>query len=273
VQLNGQYLGAYDLVEHVRAGAQRVNIASLSSSAIDDQSPQISGGYLLEIDRNDTDTKFISATCNLAVQIHSPDTPTAAQLSYIRDYFNQTEAVLYASNFAHPTAGYAAYINVDSFVDWYLHSELMHHIDAFRFSTYLYKDRHGKLNIGPVWDFDLAMGNFENYFFTRPGRTDGDGSATARCWYARLLQDPAFEQRVRARWQQLRLGSLASLSQYLQIQALSRWQAQINNFTRWPVLDKPLWQNVVVTGSYGAETEYLQWWLERRLMWMDVRWR
>jgi hypothetical protein len=46
----------------------------------------------------------------------------------------------------------------------------------------------------------------------------------------------------------------------------------VNNFHRWPVLDKATWQNVVVTGTYGAEVEYLDWWLQRRLTWMDSRW-
>ncbi len=273
VQLNGEYLGAYDLVEHIRAGSQRVNITSLGSNAADDQLPNLSGGFLLEIDRNDEETRFVSSICRHAVRIHAPEVPSTAQLAYITDYFNQAEAALRSASFAVPIQGYAAWIDVDSFVDWYLHSELMHHIDAFRFSTYLYKDRGGKLKMGPVWDFDLAMGNYVNYFDSRPGRTDTDGSATARCWYARLLQDPAFDLKVRQRWGQLRSGPLAALSPYLQSEASARWQAQANNFSRWPVLDKPTWQNVVVTGSYGAEVEYLDGWLERRLIWMDARWR
>ncbi len=272
VQLNGQYLGTYDLVEHVRTGAQRVNIASLGSSAADDVLPNLSGGYLLEVDRNDEETRFISSTCSLAVRIHAPEQPTTTQLAYIRDVVNATEAALYTTNFAQPTSGYAAHIDVDSFVNWYLHSELMHHIDAFRFSTYLFKNRNGKLSMGPVWDFDLAMGNYLNNFSSRPGRADGDGSATARCWFARLLQDSAFDLKVRQRWAQLRSGPLATFSPFLQSEALLRWQAQSNNFSRWPVLDKALWQNVVVTGSYGAEVEYLDGWLHRRMAWMDSRW-
>ncbi len=273
VQLNGQYLGAYDLAEHIRTSSQRVNITSLGSSTADDLPPNLSGGYLLEVDRNDAETRFVSNTCSLAIRIHAPETPSSKQLNYIQTYVNQTEAALHTTTFTQPATGYAAFIDVDNFVDWYLHSELMHHIDAFRFSTYLYKDRGAKLKIGPVWDFDLAMGNYQGYFSGRPGRTDGNGSATARCWYARLLQDPAFDLKLRQRWAQLRSGSLASFAPYLQTEALARWQAQSNNFSRWPVLDKATWQNVVITGSYGAEVEYLDWWLQRRLIWMDTRLR
>lgn len=274
LQLNGQYLGSYDLVEHVRTGTSRVNIAALGSSAADDLAPLVSGGYLLEVDRNDAETRFVSSTCGLPVRIHAPESPSTAQLSYINQYLNQAEAALMSSNFADPSTGYAAWIDVDNWVDWYLHSELMHHIDAFRHSTYLHKDRSGKLKMGPVWDFDLAMGNHLGYFSTRSGRTDGLGSASTRCWFARLLQDPAFVQRVRQRWATLRGTSLSDLNAHVQTHAaLLTQSAQVNNFSRWPVLDRYLWQNVVVTGSYAGEIEYLQWWLQRRLQWMDEHWR
>jgi CotH kinase protein len=273
VVLNGQYLGAYDLAEHVRTGAQRVDIESLGSAMVDDSLPRLGGGYLLEVDRNDAETRFLSSYCELPVKLHAPEAPSSAQLTYIQDYIDQTETALYSFGFTNPVTGYAAWIDVDRFVDWYLHSELMHHIDAFRYSTYLYKPRSGKLAIGPVWDFDLAMGNQAGYFSSRPGRTDTDGSATRRCWFTRLLQDPSFEQRVRQRWAQLRASTLRELTTYVQAQAALRSQAQANNFRRWPVLDKVTWQNVVVTGRYEAEVEYLDWWIQRRLVWMDERWR
>jgi hypothetical protein len=273
VVLNGLYLGAYDLVEHVRTDAQRVDIESLGSTVADDSLPRLSGGYLLEVDRNDSETRFLSTRCSLPVKIHSPESPTSAQLSYVQDYINQTETALHGLGFANPITGYAAWIDVDRFVDWYIHSELMHHIDAFRFSTFLYKPRSGKLAMGPVWDFDLAMGNQAGYFSDRPGRADTQGSATWRCWFSRLLQDPAFDQRVRQRWAQLRASTLRELTTYVQAEAALRSKSQANNFRRWPVLDKATWQNVVITGSYEAEVEYLDWWIQRRLIWLDDRWR
>ena len=32
-------------------------------------------------------------------------------------------------------------------------------IDGFRLSTYFYKDRNGKITMGPVWDYNLSLGN------------------------------------------------------------------------------------------------------------------
>ena len=279
VTLNGDYLGAYSLVEHIRQGSERVAVAELGASADDNTEPRISGGYLLEVDRTDaTDPGFNSRVCTsqsprMRLTVQTPDPPTATQLAWIDNYWNQTERALHAGNFADPVNGYAAWIDVDSFVDWIIHAEIVHNIDSFRFSTFLTKDRGQKLRIGPVWDFDLAMGNYDTYFSDRPGRTDGFSPALTRCWYSRLMADPAFVSRVKARWAALRAGSLADLSPFLREQARLTAPAAANNEARWGILSAPLWKNVVAAGSYDAEVEYLDWWLQRRLRWLDSQWR
>ena len=55
---------------------------------------------------------------------------------YIRDYINQFEDVLFGNNFASTTAGYAAYIDVDSFVDWFLINEIIKNQDARWFQVF-----------------------------------------------------------------------------------------------------------------------------------------
>jgi len=37
-------------------------------------------------------------------------------------------------------------------------NELTKNVDAFRISCFMYKDRLGKLNMGPVWDFNWSLG-------------------------------------------------------------------------------------------------------------------
>ena len=65
---------------------------------------------------------------------------------YIRDYINQFEDVLFGNNFASTTAGYAAYIDVDSFVDWFLINEIIKNQDARWFSSiYFHLSPGGKL--------------------------------------------------------------------------------------------------------------------------------
>jgi hypothetical protein len=82
---------------------------------------------------------------------------TVAQSTWIRGYLDAFENALYGPAFADPQAGYARYIDVDSFIDHNLLNMLAMNVDAFRLSGYLYKTRDGKLGAGPLWDFDRAL--------------------------------------------------------------------------------------------------------------------
>ena len=56
-----------------------------------------------------------------------PDTDdiTQQQVAYIKDYVNKFEYVLYSQNFMDPEEGYRKYIDVDSWVNWYLVQETL----------------------------------------------------------------------------------------------------------------------------------------------------
>ena len=45
--------------------------------------------------------------------------------------------------------------------------------------------------------------------------------------------------------------------------------AQHYNFQKWLILDKQVWPNPIVTGSYQGEVNYLKTWIKNRLSWMD----
>ena len=62
-------------------------------------------------------------------------------------------------NFQDPFNGYRRYIDIDSFVDFFILNELSNNVDAYRLSTFIHKDISGKLKMGPIWDFNLAFGN------------------------------------------------------------------------------------------------------------------
>ena len=62
-------------------------------------------------------------------------------------------------NFSDPKDGYAKYLEIQSFIDAHIHVEMCRNIDGFRLSTFYHKDRDGKINMGPVWDYNLSLGN------------------------------------------------------------------------------------------------------------------
>lgn len=266
VFLNGEYLGLYQLGQHIEVSADRVDIEELGPD--DTDADALTGGYLLEVDaRLDGDFHF---TTGLGVPIvfQGPDEPNAEQYAYMSGYIAEFEQALWSEAFADPEQGYAAYIDVDSFIRWYLVNEIFKNNDSIMFSScWMYKDRGGKLHMGPLWDFDIAAGNI-NY----NGNDDPAGWWVSRAsWFDRLFQDPAFVERVAQRWQAIRVTLLPQMLGAIHEDAQRLDLAQRNNFQRWPILDTWVWPNAVVTGRYEDEVGYLHDWLEARIAWLDVQ--
>lgn len=274
LRLNGSYDGVYQLTEHIRVDPTRVNIPELKRG--DTTAAAITGGYLLEVDQTrGEDFCWDTPRAAMPVCAKNPETllePGWEQhQAYITGYLHATEEALFGSSFTNPDVGYAAYIDVPSAVDYFLVNELVKNVDGnLRRSTYLTKPRGGKLYFGPLWDFDITIGNV-NYDFA--DLTIG-WQIRPSPWFTRLWQDPNFVQRVKLRWQQIRNdGTLAGWRQHI----LARWDymsvEQRRNFERWPILTTWVWPNRIVPGSYDGEMVALQEWLTLRINALDEQLR
>jgi CotH kinase protein len=272
LQLNGQYQGVYQLVEHIRIAPERVNIPELKVA--DTSATAVTGGYLMEVDeRSGEDFCFKSSRTPMNFCFANPETlrdpAWSKQRAYITNYLQQTDAAIFGAQFADPATGYAAYLDVDSAIRYYLINELFKNVDGnLRLSTYLYKKRSGKLFFGPVWDFDLAIGNVN---YDNADRTDGWHIRTAP-WFTRLFQDPAFAAKVKARWLQMKRDKeIDRLYEFMLTRRDFLSKVQEQNFARWPILSTWVWPNRVVTGSYGGEVVAMGDWLFERIRWMDTQ--
>ena len=160
LMLNGRYQGTYQLCEKLKRSKHRVDVG-------DD-------GFLLEIDDNYLPEDAVFRTPNLKrpVNIKSPSVETGSEdYNYVKDFVTTAENALYSTNFTDPENGWQKYMDMDSFVDWYLICEIARCNDAVFFtSCYMNLTRGGKLKMGPIWDFDTAFGNvnYNNNF-----KTDG----------------------------------------------------------------------------------------------------
>ena len=109
-------------------------------------------GYLLEADQLDRlspdDVYF--RTERILMNIKDPDVePGSPQYEWIGNYVNEAENALYGADFADPETGYAKYLNVDTYVDWYVISEITKTNDASLYtSCYMNIAPGGKLNMG-----------------------------------------------------------------------------------------------------------------------------
>jgi hypothetical protein len=289
VVLNGDYMGVYVFLEKIKRDKKRVDIAKLDLDDVSGDS--LTGGYIVKIDKWDGEenaywlSKYLSVTgSTIYYQYHYPRPANIKneQKIYIQAYIDTVEAVLAGPQWNDPLNGYRKYLNIESFVDFFLQIELAKNVDGFRLSAFMYKDRHdkdGRLTMGPLWDFTIAYGN-ANYYnaqytngwwiddFERTGRSDG---CQIPFWWKKLRGDPYFASRVNSRWQELRQNFFDSgyIDRYLDSMAVVLEEAQQRNFKRWPILGVYVWPNPVWPSTYAEEMAYLKNWIRDRIDWLD----
>ncbi len=266
------YAGVYVLIEKIKRGKERVDIAKLQPD--DRAEPAITGGYIVKRDHADDEGDRFSTDHGGPFFFVSPNEEkiTAPQKAWLRGYFEEFEEALYGPDFSDPQKGYAAYLDVDAFIDAHWLIEAGRNVDGFRYSAYLMKDRGGKIQPGPPWDWNRAFGN-ANYY--EGWQTEGWYWPRLRpseiSWYRRLRQDPAFVRRAAARWTQLRQDALdpKNILALVDTMASQLNEAQDRNFKRWPVLGEQVTCNFYVGHSYEDEVRWLKNWIVQRIAWID----
>jgi spore coat protein CotH len=259
---NGVFLGNYLLTSHVEVHENRVNLTELKAGSTD-----ISGGYLVEWDsRLDADYFFRTTLKNSPITIKEPEEITPAQLAYIKDYMDKTEAALYSADWKDPVNGYAKYIDAESFMRWYMVQETIKNQDSWDFSSiYYYKNANGKLGMGPVWDFDISGGNCDYSISQYP--TEWYSRNTV--WLIRLALDPAWNFKFRAKWTEERPKATEQIFKDIDYYEKYLKLSAAENFKKWPILDQYVWPNAVWLGTYEKEVQYFKAFMTQRIAWMD----
>lgn len=268
------YHGVYVLVERIKWGEGRVNIHKISPG--DETEPEISGGYIIKKDRFNPGEEGLLTNRGTHLAFVRPEESeiTVKQKQWIINYLNDFESALFGFDFMDPENGYAAYIDVRSFIDFHLITELAKEIDGFRLSTFMHKDRGGKLKMGPVWDFNLSFGNADYNEGWMPSGwyyTQINQEQYLHGWYTRFFQDPAFKEAYKKRWWLLRKGPFSTeyILNMMQENAELLEEAQIRNFNRWPTLGTYVWPNWYIGDTYEDEVTWMRQWAVDRLSWMD----
>ncbi len=182
--------------------------------------------------------------------------------------------------FADPATGYKKFINDDSFIDYLILNELSKNVDAYRLSTYMYKDdmfHGGKISIGPMWDYDLAwhncnFGNTSSPLYWQHEQTNDQYPIPT--WWTKLMQDPNFKDKLYCRYHTLRQGILsnAELFEYIDKTVLQLNEAQKRNYQQFPILGAYIYPNPQsqVGATYVTEINDLKQWIINRGSWMDI---
>jgi hypothetical protein len=279
------YQGVYVLVEKVKRGKERVNIEKLGTNDLTE--PNIAGGYLLKRDhgasgggrgggspRQSNDGVGFVTPRGLHLFHVEPEEEEmpAAQRQWIARHFAEFERALHGSKFADPKEGYAKYLDVDAFIDLFWHAELTKNVDAFRYSAYVHKPRHGKITVGPAWDWNLSFGNADYYdAYETSGWYYENLRDTEISWIYRLRQDPEFMQRAMDRWAELRRGPFATDKMMARVDELRAQlqESQVRNFRKWSIMGREIRPNYYVGPNFDAEVNWMKVWLKDRATWLD----
>ncbi|MHA6510611.1 CotH kinase family protein [Tessaracoccus sp. Y1736] len=273
--VEGEYLGNYLLSEKTEVGTNRVEL-------------QTNGGILAELDNNygtAEDTYFAAdQTGTLFVlkgAVLDDDIPLSPELQAewddFRQLINDFEELIYAED--QNWEAIASLIDAESFLKYYFVVEVAENPDVRASSVYFYRDGPGDvLHAGPVWDFDIGLGNYreealggnpasdyvQNVRFYRRGGND---------WFAQLFRNPEFFKAASRIYQdELQDDIRASLSD------IDLWEAEIKdsaqrNFDLW---DDVLGQQSVlgtrgrlISSSWESEVAFLANWVGSRIDHLD----
>lgn len=280
--INGDYQGIYVLMEKIKRDKDRVDVAKLR--AIDIEGDELTGGYIFRIDKEEA--HWLSRYSvfrdieKLEYQIVYPDLDKIQQeqFAYIQSYVDSFERAMVSPNLVFGGKSFDEYIDLPSFAEAHLLNELGRNVDGYRLSSYFHKRKDsngGKIYAGPVWDFNLA---YRNADYCDGANTEGliyynlcDGDYPF--WWDVLLKNPQFQNIVRCRWDELRLGAFHtdSIFTFIDQQVETIEPSLTQNFTKWDVFGTYLWPNPLpLANSYAEEISLLKAWLSDRLDWMDA---
>jgi hypothetical protein len=252
-------------------------------TSIDNALPNVSGGYCVEIDAyyHTEDLYFFSYT-GIPVSFKYPkaDEIIPEQLNYIRTHFNLMESALNSLNYKDPINGYRKYLDLESFIRFFLVGEISGNTDTY-WQTYMYKKRNDdKFYFGPVWDFDLAyendnrtypINNNSNWIYASTGSV---AHGNVRNLINRLFTDDNFVLQLRAIYANYRSKGIISKEALLEIvddYASLMKHSQRLNFMRWDIMNQLVHQNPRLHGNYEAEVNNIKRYISERIDWMDRR--
>ena len=291
VIINGKYEGIYLLTERVKRDKNRVNISK--ADTVNMSGDAHTGGYIIQCNRPDgTDSSVLYGYRSTFENLPNKKTfyeyiypkyevIKPAQRTYINGVINDFEVLMNTNQYADPVNGYSKLIDVPTFVDFFITQEMGHNVDAYRVSSYLFKDKNSinpKLRMGPVWDFNTSMGNIDycNGKDIQGWSIDFNSICPTHnymvpFWWKKLWADKEFKRQVRARWQTLRNNelSITKVNRIIDSMTTRLGDATSRNFQRFPILGKYVWPNPYYGNTHAEDVAYLKKWIADRFKWLD----
>ena len=262
VYFNNEYYGMFLLCEQMEAKKGRVDIEdNISSKGI--------SSFFIEADeRAQSEYKGFAGSCYITsgrydFALKSPDADD--YVDAYQTYHNEEESEKnrqkalttmnefqtnadWLKNFMDGVSesiydlhDYDDFIDVGSFIDYYLVEEFFKNVDVGSTSQFYYidqADKKVKLKAGPVWDFDIAAGVIRNktpeqiyYSYT----VNNFFMASRDYYYNALFKDHHFFDMVAERYTEVRDDVFVSVFDEIETVTKILEKAQDRNLKRWPL--------------------------------------
>ena len=158
----------------------------------------------------------------------------------------------------------------------YIVNEIVKNVDVGWSSFYSFKNAGGKLNFGPPWDFDLALGNancvkgFDSWAGINPYHVL-NVNANSNPWFCYAIGNKWFRDLVQQRWAVLK-EKFSKLPETVTSEAETNYKSYCRNFEKWNnVLGKQVYIEpiqIVALTSFKEHYTYLSDWLDNRIKWL-----
>ena len=261
VVINGNYRGTYQICDHVEIDKNRVNINEDT-------------GWMLEFQgRGDMlDKPLCFSKDGILMNIKNPEpadekdeAQVAAVIAPIQDWFTGTwKSKWTGSNVFDTQTGWRSVNDEESLIKFWIITELTGDYDGWM-TVKAYKEAdEDKLHYGPVWDKDLAYGNYSgensNVFISD---TQNSSSLTG---YLKdyLFKDPRFMAKAKARLKELLDGGLVDrlCAKVDELGAIVAQTEELSN-TKFP-RNVQVGQEITNYATYAEALEQLKTYLKTR---------
>ena len=218
VYMNGKYMGLYLLTDQIDENKGRTNVKS-DFSADDEAIP-----FLVEWDEYAKDEgkegidwfKIVNSDWTNYFAVKYPEADerySQTQFDYIQNYIETVNGICRDPDVTREQ--FEEYIDLDSFIDYYLIQEFMGQGEINRKSVFMSKTADGKLVMGPVWDFDWSatgtmvgwLPELEQWFSTTN-------------WFAYMYKVDWFKEELAKRWNEMipiLLDTIDELKEYKEV--------------------------------------------------------
>jgi len=297
----GDYFGIYILMEKIKAGPDRVNIDELTILKDDAGNPirdengkiQATGGFIIKEDRADPgEPQFSVSTFDdeanttrrvgslnyvepKEIDLRSAEFDGPAKREFIQDTLDNVMDKLYDIDWRDEELGYAPVIDEDSWIDFSIINLVPMNVDAYRLSGYFYVNNDQEMVFGPAWDCDRCLESTDGRD-DNPLRWTGNDSpvfgASNYIWLQRFYQDPAMQEKFKARWRELRETVLKTdnVMAFIDGMADEVREASDRNRARWGGAVAWRTGSNGLDGTYQGEVNNMKNWLTQRLDWIDA---